>query len=109
MADIECDPSDMSWVSEKLKSYRSIIRPGSHHVDLLNTHFRNKPRWAVYGMKPGEDIATWSANLKFTMYQIIFEKMLIVPPFTPFQRDVLRYIGVAPSQLHPNAWAFEVL
>lgn len=63
-------------------------------------------RLRVEGVAPEDSVATVPDDLKFMMYFVVMRKMKIRPPFTAFQREVLRHLRVAPSQLHPNAWVF---
>jgi len=40
------------------------------------------------------------------MYQTFFKRVGVRLPFTPFEREFLTEINTAPTQLHPNSWAF---
>lgn len=40
------------------------------------------------------------------VYYCTFSKLGVRLPFTDFQCEILRTLNVAPSQLHPNCWAF---
>lgn len=40
------------------------------------------------------------------MYKLFVRKFGVVFPFSNFQCSVLSTINCAPSQLHPNGWAF---
>ncbi|RDX84137.1 hypothetical protein CR513_34862, partial [Mucuna pruriens] len=39
------------------------------------------------------------------MYETVLADLGVVLPFEFFEADVLRMLGIAPSQLHPNGWA----
>ncbi|RDX90541.1 hypothetical protein CR513_27578, partial [Mucuna pruriens] len=39
------------------------------------------------------------------MYETILVDLEVTLPFEFFEADVLRMLGIAPSQLHPNGWA----
>ncbi|KOM57374.1 hypothetical protein LR48_Vigan11g040700 [Vigna angularis] len=47
-----------------------------------------------------------SASEFFYCYGSPFYDLYLRLPFTLFQMDVLRTLNVAPSQLHPNSWAY---
>jgi hypothetical protein len=42
----------------------------------------------------------------FYMYASVISNMNLWLPFTGFEFAVLKVLNVAPSQLHPNSWAF---
>ncbi|RHN51914.1 hypothetical protein MtrunA17_Chr6g0474441 [Medicago truncatula] len=42
----------------------------------------------------------------FHMYDAVLEEFGVKIPFTLFEMDVLRLLNVAPTQIHPNSWAF---
>ncbi|XP_057431461.1 uncharacterized protein LOC130724272 isoform X2 [Lotus japonicus] len=42
----------------------------------------------------------------FYMYETLFSRLNIKLPFSDFECDVLRTLNVAPTQLHPNSWAY---
>lgn len=42
----------------------------------------------------------------YMMYMVVLEEFGVKIPLTPFEMDVLKYLNVAPSQIHPNSWAF---
>ncbi|QHO52787.1 uncharacterized protein DS421_2g42150 [Arachis hypogaea] len=42
----------------------------------------------------------------FYMYSCVLEELRVRLPFTDFECQVLRQLNCAPSQLHPNGWAF---
>ncbi|MED6111276.1 hypothetical protein PIB30_051046 [Stylosanthes scabra] len=47
------------------------------------------------------DVSDW-----LWFYDYLFTRVVIRIPLTSFQQEILRQSGVAPSQLHPNSWAF---
>lgn len=71
--------------------------------DLVVNHVMGKAcrayEW-VY-MKPRPD------NYDFTyIYEFLFKEYHMTFPLTDFEAGMLNLINVAPSQLHPNSWAF---
>ncbi|KOM40247.1 hypothetical protein LR48_Vigan04g044500 [Vigna angularis] len=42
----------------------------------------------------------------FYAYATMFKDLKVLMPFSDFQMGVLRELNVAPTQLHPNGWAF---
>jgi len=42
----------------------------------------------------------------FFFYQTVFQRVGQRLPFTSFERELLTEVNVAPTQLHPNSWAF---
>ncbi|KOM37394.1 hypothetical protein LR48_Vigan03g077600 [Vigna angularis] len=42
----------------------------------------------------------------FYVYATMFKDLKVLLPFSDFQMGVLRTLNVAPTQLHPNGWAF---
>lgn len=56
---------------------------------------------------PDVSVCLWlSIELMFFMYSIMVNELRVRPPFTKFEQQVLRMLRAAPSQLHPNGWAF---
>ena len=45
-------------------------------------------------------------KLFFFLYQTVFKRVGLCLPFTAFERELLTEINTAPTQLHPNSWAF---
>jgi len=40
------------------------------------------------------------------MYEVVFKDMGFRLPFSDFQREMLRWTKLSPSQIHPNSYAF---
>lgn len=100
-------PQVYSWVSEELRATKSKFEAGLDMSRFARRISRYENRlWNVEGMFEEEHVATFPSSLKFVMYFVTLTRMHIRPPFTRFQQEVLARLEVAPSQLHPNAWAY---
>ncbi|PNX58907.1 hypothetical protein L195_g059421, partial [Trifolium pratense] len=42
----------------------------------------------------------------FYLYTNVIQPLNIWLPFTTFEAEMLKVLNVAPTQLHPNSWAF---
>lgn len=42
----------------------------------------------------------------FLMYMAVLEEFEVTIPSTTFEKDVLKFLNVAPSQIRPNSWVF---
>ncbi|RHN59984.1 hypothetical protein MtrunA17_Chr4g0020141 [Medicago truncatula] len=45
-------------------------------------------------------------NHVFPMYEVVFKDMSFRLPFSEFQREMLGWTKLSPSQIHPNSYAF---
>lgn len=52
----------------------------------------------------GDDVVCSKVDgIRFFVYAAFFEKMGMRIPFSEFQRRIMRFLQVAPSQLTPNS------
>ncbi|AES78524.2 hypothetical protein MTR_7g032790 [Medicago truncatula] len=110
---LACQESDTECFSEDVQRYES---PYNNQAKV--NFFRSK--LSVSSTKREEDIvlAPCPAGEKvctmrpkgvkeiFHMYGAVLEEFGVKIPFTLFEMDVLRLLNVAPTQIHPNSWAF---
>ncbi|RDY03353.1 hypothetical protein CR513_13075, partial [Mucuna pruriens] len=68
-----------------------------HACWLTMVHCGKKER-VCHSVKEGEDPFVY-------MYETVLSDLGFTLPFDFFEADVLRMLGIAPSQLHPNSWA----
>ncbi|RDY02256.1 hypothetical protein CR513_14307, partial [Mucuna pruriens] len=64
---------------------------------------------SVSACRQGESVCMSSVEgtkLFFYLYDTLHSKLGIKLPFTHFERAVLQALNMAPTQLHPNSWAF---
>ncbi|KEH26424.1 hypothetical protein MTR_6g055980 [Medicago truncatula] len=110
---IACLESDTEGFSDDVQRYES-----SYNDQAKVNYFRSKI--SISATKREEDIvlAPCPAGEKvctmrlrgvkkiFHMYAAVLEEFGVKFPFTLFEIDVLRLLNVAPTQIHPNSWAF---
>lgn len=94
------------WVSAIIRSTSSLYEAGDDMSWITNKLNRKGFVFVVEGMGEDEHAATWPGSLKFVMYDKVVSDMNVRPPFTKLQQEVLTELDLAPSQLHPNGWAF---
>ncbi|RDX85667.1 hypothetical protein CR513_33109, partial [Mucuna pruriens] len=96
--DVSEDP--FSWVDGEgsllLGLMKKLLRPGPWRVRLRHC----QPTESVNNRTSSEEAPFFYA------YEPVFSKLGLKLPFTTFEQSVLRALNVAPSQLHPNSWAF---
>ncbi|RHN40827.1 hypothetical protein MtrunA17_Chr8g0359141 [Medicago truncatula] len=110
---LACHESDTECFSDDVQRYDS-----AYNDQAKVNFFRSK--LSVSSTKREEDIvlAPCPAGEKvctmrpkgvkeiFHMYDAVLEEFWVKIPFTLFEMDVLRLLNVAPTQIHPNSWAF---
>ncbi|RHN66705.1 hypothetical protein MtrunA17_Chr3g0094331 [Medicago truncatula] len=110
---LACPESDTECFSDEVQRYES-----AYNDQAKVNFFRSK--LLVSSTKREEDIvlAPCPASEKvctmrpkgvkeiFHMYGAVLEEFGVKIPFTLFEMDVLRLLNVAPTQIHPNCWAF---
>ncbi|MCH80669.1 hypothetical protein A2U01_0001441 [Trifolium medium] len=84
---------------EMVRSFRKAVKlSDSRHEDSIITE------------PVREDEFVFSKNDKpphyFYLYTGVIQPLNIWLPFTPFEAEMLKVLNVAPTQLHPNSWAF---
>jgi len=105
--------SDTEIFGDDMQSYTSV------YCDQVKVNlFRSKNAVSTNGREedidmkpcpPGEKVCVLrpkGVREIFHMYGAVLEEFGVQIPFTLFQMDVLRFLNVAPTQIHPNSWAF---
>jgi len=108
-----------SWASDELLAETSTLTSFSDWRDHLNNEPGCKGRDfgrrhdAYISVRPctaGEPVCVDNHSNGgepfFFFYQSVFQRVGQRLPFTSFERELLTEINVAPTQLHPNSWAF---
>lgn len=62
--------------------------------------------WKLEGVPETEVVCTTILGLKFFVYVVMVEKMGVRVPFNAFQKKVLGFLRVSPTQVTPNGWRF---
>jgi hypothetical protein len=103
--------ANVSWVNEDVRSSFSTYSEFSSALEcyksLSHPYYRTS-----FDIQPcNEDDVVCDAPLDESkcytyVYYCTFSKLGVRLPFTDFQCEILRTLNVAPSQLHPNCWAF---
>jgi hypothetical protein len=106
------DQEESSWVAEEVRLSSSIYTDYHHIFECYPylTHPSHPRSFDILPCQEGDvvcDSPSDSSTLYYTyVYYCIFKKLGVRLPFNPFQCEILRVLNVAPSQLHPNSWAF---
>ncbi|RDX70209.1 hypothetical protein CR513_50571, partial [Mucuna pruriens] len=99
-----------SWVDPEVLKISSVLKSSGSLLGMASAIC--KPRtWSVTvtACRSGEAVCMSSAEVArpfFYLYDTLHSRLAIHLPFTHFERSVLQTLNVAPTQLHPNSWAF---
>ncbi|RDX88896.1 hypothetical protein CR513_29439, partial [Mucuna pruriens] len=106
--DVSEDP--FSWVGKEVKRAFSQYTQGSLLLGTMKKLLRPGPwRVRLRHCQPDESVnnsASPDETPFFYVYEPVFSKLGLKLPFSSFEQTVLRVLNVAPTQLHPNSWAF---
>ncbi|RHN38538.1 hypothetical protein MtrunA17_Chr0c01g0489631 [Medicago truncatula] len=62
--------------------------------------------WELLLPSTSDRVCSEYGNHVFPMYEVVFKDMGFRLPFSEFQREMLRWTKLSPSQIHPNSYAF---
>jgi len=62
--------------------------------------------WEVILPSKSDRLCLLYEDYVFPMYEVVFKDMGFRLPFSDFQREVLRWTKLSPSQIHPNSYTF---
>ncbi|RDX99701.1 hypothetical protein CR513_17218, partial [Mucuna pruriens] len=106
--DVSEDP--FSWVDNEVKRAFSQYTQGSLLLGLIKKFLCPGPwRVRLRHCQPDESVNNWASSEDspfFYVYELVFSKLGLKLPLTAFEQTILRALNVAPTQLHPNSWAF---
>jgi len=95
-----------------------ITWPGEEPLEMESSFALNETReipftsigriedWEVVLPSTSDRVCSEYQNYLFPMYEVVFKDMGFQLPFSDFQREVLCWIKLSPSQIHPNSYAF---
>ncbi|MCH88070.1 hypothetical protein A2U01_0008951 [Trifolium medium] len=92
-------------------SLNDIVRVPSRYTtdDKLKGAYKkvgNTFSWRVHSVGHGDMIfTTFNRLCGVPMYEFVLQELGVFFPLTDFEVGVLRHLRLAPSQLHPLAWA----
>ncbi|RDX75691.1 hypothetical protein CR513_44400, partial [Mucuna pruriens] len=98
------------WVDAEVKRMSTLLNRFSSLLGMAKAICQKEP-WSVRvsPCRAGESVNTTTpADDKpcFYLYDTLHSKLGIKLPFSHFERAVLQVLNVAPTQLHPNGWAY---
>jgi len=100
------------WAPPNLLTKTSSYTSHEKIVTLRKSkcHFDKEDYWILDPFAVDEPLCCdeiISPNKPFCyFYATIFKRVLIRLPLSVFEKELLTELNVAPSQLHPNSWAF---
>ncbi|RDX88933.1 hypothetical protein CR513_29409, partial [Mucuna pruriens] len=99
-----------AWVDHKVRKISSVLTRSSTLLGMAKAICQRGP-WSVsissccHGESVSTDLPT-EGKPCFYLYDTLHSKLGVKLPFTHFERAILQLLNVAPTQLHPNSWAF---
>ncbi|RDX92628.1 hypothetical protein CR513_25209, partial [Mucuna pruriens] len=99
------------WVDEEVLISEPVLSPQSFEKLASNRSWHEKGFANKYLVIPCSLVervchSAWEGEESFIyMYRFVLQDLGVTLPFQPFETDVLRSLGIAPSQLHPSSWA----
>ncbi|RDX62561.1 hypothetical protein CR513_59091, partial [Mucuna pruriens] len=99
-----------AWVDDEVKKTFTQLNRSSSLLGMAKAICQKGP-WSVRvsPCRTGESVnisAPTEENPFFYLYDTLHSKLGIRLPFSHFERAVLQALNVAPTQLHPNSWAY---
>ena len=110
----EVSPSNDDWVVQDVRTTYSKYLTTAALRNLVDVHdivessvpdHAFSLRRCLTTDRVFDDRGSYPADF-FFMYARVMKDSCLVIPFDDFCTDVLRYLNVAPTQLHPNDWAY---
>ncbi|RDX98124.1 hypothetical protein CR513_18970, partial [Mucuna pruriens] len=104
------DEDLQSWVDPEVRKMSSLLNHSSSLMGMVNAICQHDPWFVcISPCRSRESVSTalpTEGKPCFYLYDTLNSKLGIRLPFTHFERVVLQALNVAPTQLHPNGWAY---
>ncbi|XP_058768189.1 uncharacterized protein LOC131641912 [Vicia villosa] len=96
------------WIAEEALTvtsrYTESLDGAFTEIEVLREG--EAPNYQVMCPSPDERICSRFNGDGFAMYEYVFKELGFRMPFSDFQKSMMAFLNLAPSQLHPNAFAF---
>ena len=92
-----------NWISPEATEFRSIF---ADHPQGAFTNVGEPGDWKVHFPTEDDRVCSDFSSECFCVYEFLFKDLGLRLPFSEFQMAVLCHLDLAPTQLHPNSFAF---
>jgi len=105
MAEEEVVAPALTWPGEEpLETESSFATDGTGEIPF--TSVGPSEDWELVLLSTSNRVCSEYDDYVFPIYEVVFKDMGFQLPFSDFQREVLCWTKLSPSQIHPNSYAF---
>jgi len=95
----------LTWTGEEpLETESSFALDGMGEIPF--TSVGKIEDWEVVLPSTSDRVCSEYNNYVFPLYEVVFKDMGFQLPLSDFQREVLHWTKLSPSQIHPNSYVF---
>jgi hypothetical protein len=105
MAGEEAVASAASWLGEEPLETESVFAVDGMGEAPFGT-IDEAEDWGLILPSTSDRVCSEYENFVFPMYEVVFKDMGFRLPFSNFQREILLWTKLSPTQIHPNSCAF---